>query len=62
MATTALWVLTAAIVVAILVWRLRRASHTLETILRDERERDPEPARADTDDEHREVGHRRQDG
>ncbi|WP_026423809.1 hypothetical protein [Actinokineospora inagensis] len=61
---TALWIGAAAIVVAFIVWRLRRASTTLDTILREERERaDPEPAEPDFDEfgAHHSVGrqHRR---
>ncbi|MGW5050701.1 hypothetical protein [Actinokineospora sp. NPDC004072] len=45
---TTLWIVAAALVVLLVAWRLRRANHTLETILREERERaDPEPAPAD---------------
>ncbi|MDQ3404834.1 MAG: hypothetical protein M3548_15830 [Actinomycetota bacterium] len=40
---TALWVMAATAVIAFAVWRLRRANHTLATILYEERERDAEP-------------------
>ncbi|MBM7771293.1 beta-lactamase regulating signal transducer with metallopeptidase domain [Actinokineospora baliensis] len=36
---TALWIVAAVVAVAVIVWRLRRANTTLETILREERER-----------------------
>ncbi|MGQ0839691.1 hypothetical protein [Actinokineospora sp.] len=42
---TALWIATTAIVMTFVGWRLRRADHTVSTILREERERtDLEPA------------------
>lgn len=57
--TTALWLLAATAVAVFLVWRLRRANHTLDTILREERERPPVPL--NTDDEPHEVGRHRRD-
>lgn len=57
--TTALWLLAATAVVVFVIWRLRRANHTLETILREERDRSPAPV--STDDEPHEVGRHRRD-
>ncbi|WP_143219243.1 hypothetical protein [Actinokineospora bangkokensis] len=52
---TALCVLAAAVlVVALLVWRLRRASRTVETILREEHDLPQEPP--EPSDEPHEVG------
>jgi hypothetical protein len=39
---TALWIVTAVVFAAFLIWTLRRANQTLSTILREERERAPE--------------------
>ncbi|MGH3861940.1 hypothetical protein [Actinokineospora sp.] len=44
---TAVWIVTAVVFAAFLIWRLRRANQTLSTILREERERTVE---ADVDE------------
>ncbi|SES46640.1 hypothetical protein [Actinokineospora terrae] len=46
---TALWIVAAVVAVAIIVWRLRKADTTLETILREERAR-VEPVDDDPDE------------
>jgi hypothetical protein len=45
----ALWSVMATLIATFIVWRLRRANHTLSTILREERERvdDLEPVEED---------------
>jgi hypothetical protein len=59
--STALWVVAAAVVLVLLVWRLWAASRTLGTILREERDREPEPDLPEGDGAPHEVGRRRQD-
>ncbi|WP_156893276.1 hypothetical protein [Actinokineospora enzanensis] len=49
---TALWIVTAVLAGAFIVWRLRRANTTLNTILREERER---TGPAEFDDEFEEI-------
>ncbi|GAA2988989.1 hypothetical protein [Actinokineospora diospyrosa] len=68
---TALWIVAAVVAVAVIVWRLRRANTTLETILREERERTepvdtepgddegPEAELAEPDDQPHSVGRQR---
>ena len=65
MTSTVFWVAAGALVVLFVAWRLRRANHTLDTILREERERadlEPAPGVHDADDEpvsHRSGRHRK---
>ncbi|GGS17622.1 MULTISPECIES: hypothetical protein [Actinokineospora] len=49
---TTFWIVAAALVVLYAAWRLRRANHTLQTILREERDR-VEPAQGDEPVSHR---------
>ncbi|WP_156758500.1 hypothetical protein [Actinokineospora pegani] len=53
--STALWLAIAVIALALVVWRLHRATRKLDTILREEREREPE---LDGEDAPHEVGRR----
>lgn len=60
MATTMLWIAAGALIVLFAAWRLRRANHTVETILREERERaDLEPAAVDDPEPQRAGRHRK---
>jgi hypothetical protein len=54
MTSTMFWIAAAAVVVLFAAWRLRRANHTLNTILREERDHtdlEPAPGVYDTADE-----------
>lgn len=65
MATTVLWIAAGVALALLIVWRLRRANHALNAILREERERtDVEPAPFDAMDEpvsHKPGRHRKRD-
>jgi Sec-independent protein translocase protein TatA len=43
----ALWIILAGVVILVATWRLRRAGNTLDTILREERERSEHEEAAD---------------
>ncbi|GAA4410978.1 hypothetical protein GCM10023148_02870 [Actinokineospora soli] len=46
-----LWIAAGALIALLVAWRLHRANHTLQTILREERDRpDPEPAPGTSDE------------
>ncbi|CRK60954.1 hypothetical protein [Alloactinosynnema sp. L-07] len=56
---TALWVVTAALFAAFIIWRLRRANQTLTAILREDHADDLEPAEVEQP-AHRIGRHRKQ--
>lgn len=58
MATTVLWIAIAAVIAVLLVWRLRRANATLETILREERDRTDSDPVSETTPQNAGHGHK----
>lgn len=62
MTTAVFWIAAGAVLVLLAIWRLRRAHHTLDTILREERSRtdlEPAPGPLDEPVSHKQGRHRK---
>ena len=59
MATTVFWIAAGVLIALFVVWRLRRANQAVETILREERDREPAPDSSDEPVTHERGRHRK---